>query len=91
MPTFVIIPAAIKNGSIEVDIPGRASKRANIGADEWINGKVDIDDTRLRATVDDIEVLSLTETKGAPVAGDIGLFVDIGSESFFSNLKITPR
>jgi len=34
MPTFVIIPAAIKNGSIEVDIPGRASKRANIGADE---------------------------------------------------------
>lgn len=68
-----------------------ASKRANIGADEWINGKVDIDDTRLRATVDDIEVLSLTETKGAPVAGDIGLFVDIGSESFFSNLKITPR
>jgi hypothetical protein len=35
-------------------------------------------------------VLSLTETKGAPVAGGIGLFVDIGSESFFSNLKITP-
>jgi hypothetical protein len=33
----------------------------------------------------------LTETKATPVAGDIGLFVDIGSESFFSNLKITRR
>jgi hypothetical protein len=31
--------------------------------------------------VNDIERLSLTETKAAPVAGDIGLFVDIGSES----------
>ena len=28
MPTFVIIPAAIKNGSIEVDIPGRAPRSA---------------------------------------------------------------
>jgi hypothetical protein len=42
-------------------------------------------------TVNDTERLSLTETKAKPVAGDIGLFVDIGSESFFSNLKITCR
>jgi len=33
----------------------------------------------------------LSETKVAPVAGVVGLFVDIGSESFFSNLTITPR
>jgi hypothetical protein len=42
----------------------------------------------VRVRVNDIERLSLTETKAAPVAGDIGLFVDIGSESCFSNLKI---
>jgi hypothetical protein len=33
----------------------------------------------------------VSETKAARVAGAIGLFVDIGSESFFSNLKLTPR
>jgi hypothetical protein len=55
MPTFVIIPADFKNGTIELDR------------------------------------LSVTETKATPIAGDIGLFVDIGSESFFSNLKITRR
>jgi hypothetical protein len=32
----------------------------------------------------------LSETKAAPVAGALGPFVDIGTESFFSNLKITP-
>ena len=31
----------------------------------------------------------MSETKAAPVA--VGLFVGIGSESFFSNLKITAR
>jgi hypothetical protein len=35
--------------------------------------------------------LTLSEAKAAPGAGAVDLFVDIGSESFFSNLKITPR
>jgi len=64
---------------------------ADIGPDEWITLKVDIDDTRLTATVNGTETLVLSETKAAPVAGAVGLFVDIGSESFFSNLTITPR
>jgi hypothetical protein len=162
MPTFVIIPADFKNGTIEVDIlsrlngkgpadarafvgiayriadgadhfeavylrplnglktnppsprdkraiqyfaypdwkfdrlredypDGRYEAAANIGPDEWIKLKIDIDDAHLNATVNDTERLFLTETKATPVAGDIGLFVDIGSESFFSNLKITRR
>jgi hypothetical protein len=64
---------------------------ADIGSDEWITLKLDIDDTRLTATVNGTETLALSETKAAPGAGAVGLFVDIGSESFFSNLKITPR
>jgi hypothetical protein len=162
MPTFVIIPADFKNGTIEVDIlsrlngkgpadarafagiayritdggdhfeavylrplnglktnppsprdkraiqyfaypdwkfdrlredylDGRYEAAANIGPDEWITFKIDIDDTHLNATVNDTARLSVTETKATPIAGDIGLFVDIGSESFFSNLKITRR
>jgi hypothetical protein len=64
---------------------------ADIGPDEWITLKLNIDDARLTATVNGTETLALSETKAAPVAGAVGLFVDIGSESFFSNLKITPR
>jgi hypothetical protein len=35
--------------------------------------------------------LTLTETKAAPTVGNIGLFVDIGRETFFSDLKVTPN
>jgi hypothetical protein len=72
-------------------LDGRYEAAANIGPDEWITFKIDIDDTHLNTTVNDTERLSVTETQATPVAGDIGLFVDTGSESFFSNLKITRR
>jgi hypothetical protein len=71
--------------------PGDYETGADIGPDEWITLTLDIDHTRLTATVDGTETLTLSETTAPPVAGAVGLFVDIGSESFFSNLKITPR
>jgi hypothetical protein len=71
--------------------PGYYEAGADIGPDEWITLKLDIDDTQLTASVNGTETLTLGETKAAPFAGAVGLFVDIGSESFFSNLKITPR
>jgi hypothetical protein len=70
---------------------GRYEAAANIGPGEWIMLKIDIDGTHVTVSVNDIERLSPTETKATPVAGAVGLFVDIGSESFFSNLKITRR
>jgi hypothetical protein len=72
-------------------LDGRYEAAADIGPDEWIKLKIDIDDTRVSVSVNQIERLSMTETKATPISGDIGLFVDIGSESFFSNLKITSR
>jgi hypothetical protein len=42
---------------------------ADIGSDEWITLKLDIDDTRLTATVNGTETLALSETNAAPVAG----------------------
>lgn len=68
---------------------GRFEAGANIGPDEWTSLRIDIVDTRLTVTVNLIQRMLLTQTKAAPVAGDVGLFVDIGSESFFSNLVIT--
>jgi hypothetical protein len=70
---------------------GRYEAGADIGPDEWISLRIDIDGTRLTAAVYGTEALTLAETKAAPAAGNIGLFVDIGSESFFSNLKMTPN
>ncbi len=69
---------------------GRYEAGADIGPDEWTNLRIDIDGTRLTAAVNGTEALRLTETKSAPAAGNIGLFVDIGSESFFSDLRVTP-
>ena len=68
---------------------GRYEAGADIGPHEWITLRMDIDGTRLTVAVNGTE--ALTETMAAPVAGRIGLFVDIGSESFFSNLKVTPN
>jgi hypothetical protein len=70
---------------------GRYEAGADIGPDEWISLRIDVDDTRLTVAVNRTEALTLIETKAAPAAGNIGLFVDIGSESFFSNLKVTPN
>jgi hypothetical protein len=73
------------------EFPDGVTKRAqDIGPHEWITLRMDIDGTRLTVAVNGTEALTLTETKAAPVTGSIGLFVDIGSESF-SNLKVTPN
>jgi hypothetical protein len=162
MPTFVLIPANFKNGTIEVDILGRLNAKAlpearafiglayrivdaearfesvylrplngrktnppsprdkraiqyfaypnwkfdrlrkeypdgryesgaDIADDEWITLKLDIDDARVRVSVNGKEELALTDTKAAPEAGGIGLWVGRGTEGYFANLRITPR
>ncbi|SDL44085.1 hypothetical protein SAMN04487916_10928 [Arthrobacter sp. ov407] len=35
--------------------------------------------------------LAIADTKGKQAAGSIGLFVDIGTEAFFSNLVLAPH
>lgn len=70
---------------------GRYEAGADIGPDEWITLKIDIDENRLNVMVDGTQALGIPETKAAPATGAVGLFVDIGSESYFSNLTISPR
>jgi hypothetical protein len=67
---------------------GRYEAGADIGPDEWTNLKIDIHNNIL---VNGTQVLSVAETKATPATGAVGLFVDIGSESYFSNLTISPR
>jgi hypothetical protein len=64
---------------------------ADIADDEWITLKLDIYDARVRVSINGKEQLALTDTKAAPAAGGIGLWVGRGTEGYFANLRITPR
>lgn len=70
---------------------GRFESGANIGPAEWVNLKLEIEDTHLTVFVNGVECLSLDKTKAEVNMGNIGLFVDIGTEAFFSDLRITQR
>jgi hypothetical protein len=70
---------------------GRFESGANIDADEWISLKIEVDDGRLRVSVNGREELALADTKVAPAAGSIGLWVDIGTAGYFANLRVTTR
>jgi hypothetical protein len=70
---------------------GRYESGADIADDEWITLKLDIDDARVRVSINGKEELALTDTKAAPEAGGIGLWVGRGTEGYFSNLRIRPR
>jgi hypothetical protein len=70
---------------------GRYESGADIADDEWIGLKLDIDDTRVRVSVNGKEEFAPTDLKAVPEAGGIGLWVGRGTEGYFSNLRITPR
>jgi hypothetical protein len=53
--------------------------------------RLDLDDRRVRVSVNGKEELALTDTKGTPALGDVGLWVGMGTEGYFSNLRVTPR
>ncbi|HAX72441.1 MAG TPA: hypothetical protein DCY20_02825 [Firmicutes bacterium] len=73
------------------DITGYESP-ANIGLNEWINLRAVIEGSHAAFYINDnIEpVLIVNDMKhGAHHLGAVGLFVDIGTEAFFKDLKIT--
>ncbi|MGN7149263.1 family 16 glycoside hydrolase [Arthrobacter sp. SAFR-179] len=75
---------------LRVEYPdGRYEARADIGPDEWMHLRVEVEDQRLRVGINGVEALAGAETKAMPASGKIGLWVDIGTEAFFSNLSIT--
>jgi hypothetical protein len=51
--------------------------------------KVHVDGDCLTAWIDGVEVMSVAPTLVPASQGHIGLFVDIGTEAYFSNLRIT--
>ena len=70
---------------------GHYESGADIAEDEWITLRLDVDERRVRVVVDGKDELTLTDAKGAPAAGGIGLWVGMGTEGYFANLRVTPR
>ena len=63
---------------------------ADIGPDEWIHLRLDVGQSRVAVVVNGVEVLHVPEVKAESAAGAVGLFVDIGTAAYFSNLVISP-
>ncbi len=45
----------------------------------------------MKVSVNGEERLVVKEPKASPASGAVGLWVDIGTEAYFANLRITPR
>ena len=72
-------------GPVEPSWPG-----GDLLPDSWTRITLYIDGTRLTALVDGVEALVIPVTRAATLQGDIGLFVDVGTEAHFANLQVMP-
>ncbi len=62
---------------------------ADIDLNEWIDLKAIIQDDKAEFYVNDTCVLTVNDLKhGSDLKGQVGLFVDIGTEAFFKDLEI---
>ncbi len=70
---------------------GRYETPADIAGDEWIALRLEIEERRMRVLVNGKEVLAVAEPRIPPQTGTVGLWVDIGTEGYFANLRVTSR
>ena len=73
------------------DAPGEYESYADMGLNEWIKLKIIVKDSQTKLFVNDSKqpALIVNDLKhGADSSGAIGLWVDVGTEGFFSDLKI---
>ncbi|MEK4150691.1 hypothetical protein [Carnobacterium sp. FSL E2-0243] len=71
--------------------PGMYESYADIGLNEWIDMKIEVEKNKAKLFLNNAEqpVLIVNDLKlGAMQKGGIGLWVDIGTEGFFKDLKI---
>lgn len=73
------------------EAPGKYESPADIGLDEWIQLKVVVKGTTAELFINNAAtpVLTVDDLKYSGASGAIGLWVDIGTEGYFSGLRIT--
>jgi hypothetical protein len=73
------------------DAPGEYESYADMGLNEWIKLKIIVKDSQAKFFINDSKEPSLIVNDlkhGANSSGAIGLWVDVGTEGYFSELKI---
>ena len=71
--------------------PGKYESYADMGLDEWIKIKIEVKDEKARLYLNDGKqpVLVVNDLKhGVDASGSIGLWVDIGTDGYFTDLRI---
>jgi hypothetical protein len=66
---------------------------ADIGLNEWITLRIEVEGKKAALYINNAKEPSLVikEMKGKTTHGSIGLWVDIGTEGYFKDLKITKK
>ena len=72
-------------------LPDQFEAPADIALDRWHRLRVRFAQERLSAWVDGALVMTLDHTLGQPISGQIGLWVDIGTEGWFSSVRVTKE
>lgn len=76
------------------EAPGEYESYADMGLNEWITLKIVVKDAEAKLFINDNKqpTLIVNDLKhGANSSGAIGLWVDVGTEGFFSDLKIVKE
>jgi hypothetical protein len=75
------------------EAPGAYETYADLGLNEWVRLRLVVNGARAQLFLNNNKqpTFLVNDLKhGAAAAGGIGLWVDVGTEGFFSDLKITP-
>lgn len=76
------------------ETPGQYESYADMALNEWITIKIVVRDTQARMYLNGNEqpVLVVNDLKhGADSSGAVGLWVDVGTEGYFSNFRVYPQ
>lgn len=78
------------------EAPGRYEASADIGPDEWLRLRLVVAGEQAQVHLDGVgggaPVLTVEDLKlGPTVRGAVGLWVDIGTEGYFANLRVVHR
>ncbi|WP_025144374.1 hypothetical protein [Pedobacter jeongneungensis] len=74
------------------EYPGKYESYADMGLDEWTSLKIEVIGSQAKLFLNSNKYPSLIVNdlkQGPDATGDVGLFVDVGTEGYFRNLKIT--
>lgn len=83
-----------KYNRLREETPGKYESYADMGLDEWITLKIEVEGNHAKLYLHDHKqpVLVVNDLKhGADVIGGIGLWVDIGTEGYFKDLRINSQ